>query len=173
MKQRSSEQSQIRLRLFKRMSSLSMFWRVLLLMLCLTCLLLIALDSSRRTAEKALRENYMKQAQIQLQRNCQTMTTALYNTYAIPTAIEDSQYFNYIRTENSGVLPQKYVSVLSALRSALSNQMFLQRPSEECVLYFSGPNCIVTKQRVFSRAEDCFKEYLYFSEKTMTKFWFS
>lgn len=159
-----SHLSSLKQKLLHIFSDLALFWRVFLLMLCFTFLLLMALNISHRTAEESLRENYLKQAQTQLEQNTQTMTTALYNTYAIPAAIESSKYFNYIRTETSGVLPQKYISVLASLRSVLSNQLFLQRASEECILYFSGPNSIVTKNKVFAKAEDCFESYIAFSE---------
>ena len=143
---------------------LSVFWRTFLLMLMLTILMLVALDCSQRTAERTLLKNYLQQTQSALERNCQTMQAALYNTCAIPSAIEDSAYFNYIRTENSGTLPQKYISVLPAIRKALSNQLYLQGSNEECILYFSGPDCICTRKKVFAQAGDCFEDYISYSD---------
>lgn len=142
---------------------LSVFWRTFILMLGLTVLMFVALDCSRRTSERTLMENYLQQAQSSLERNCQNMQTVLYNTYAIPAAIENSRYFNYIRTEHSGTLPQKYISVLPAIRKALANQLYLQGENEECILYFSGPNCICTRKRVFAKADDCFDNYILYS----------
>lgn len=146
------------------MRRLSVFWRTFLLMLGLTILMFVALDCSSHTAEQTLLKNYLRQAQTALERNCQTLQTTLYNTYAIPGAIEDSEYFNYIRTENSGTLPQKYVSVLPAIRKALSNQLYLQGTNEECILYFAGPGCICTRKKVFPQAPNCFDSYITFSE---------
>ena len=78
----------------------------------------------------------------------------------MPDAIVGTSYYVYVRGITSGALPQKYYSILPYVSKALKNQQYLLKKSDECVLYLAGSNCIVTRNRVFPVAEDCFASYL-------------
>lgn len=133
------------------------------MMLCVQLVSTVALLVSNHMLTKKQTEFYLETVRGQILHNCENFSNALYKLYAIPEAINGTRYYDYIRGESAGELPDKYVSVLPLLQKALNNQMFLQEKNEECLLYFGGTNCIVTRKKSFQRAEACFEEYLEFS----------
>jgi len=144
---------------------LPVFYRTLIIMLCMVLLMVLGIHVNGSVFQKSLTENYLELANSKLQHNSDTMCNAVFNIYAIPQAIEDTSHFNYIRMEKSGTLPNKYISVLPLFRQALSNQFYLQGENIECLLYFSGPNCMVTRKRCFQYAEKCFESYIQISQE--------
>ena len=139
---------------------LPVFYRILIIMLCMVLLMVLGININGSIFQESLTENYLELTHSKLQHNSDTMCNAVFNIYAIPQAIEDTSYFNYIRLEKSGTLPNKYISVLPLFRQALTNQFYLRGENLECLLYFSGPNCMVTLNRCFQYAEDCFDSYI-------------
>lgn len=147
-----------------KLRELPVFWRTLLMMLCIVLMAVLAVTVSSRISKKALTDSFLSQAQANLDHYCSEMTTALYNTSAIPQAVEETTYYSYIRTLTSGTLPEKFFSILPSIRRALQNQLYLQGTNEECVLYFPGAGCICTRFKAFPQAEDCFRDYIRFAD---------
>lgn len=142
---------------------ISLFWKYCVMMLCVQMVSTAALLVSNHMLTTKQTEFYLETVRGQILHNCENFSDALYKLYAIPEAINGTRYYDYVRGESSGIMPDKYVSVLPLLQKALNNQMFLQEKNEECLLYFSGMNCIVTRKKNFQKAEKCFDEYLRFS----------
>lgn len=141
-----------------------MFWKYCIMMLCVQSVSMIALLVSNHMLDKKQTQFYLDTVREQIAHNCETFSDALYKPYAMPEAINATRYYDYIRGETSGSLPDKYVSVLPLLQKALNNQMLLQGENEECLLYFAGADCIVTRKKNFQQAKECFEEYLHFSQ---------
>lgn len=142
---------------------ISVFWISFIMMVCILLLCVGILAISNRISLRSLEQENLNNQQSALDKSCQRMETALYSTIAIPKAIEGTRYYDYIRSESSGYLPEKYVSVLPYIRKALQNQVYLLGNQEECILYLSGTNALCTRYRLFTTAEDCFKNYIRYS----------
>ena len=146
-----------------RRQGISVFWISFIMMVCILLLSVCILAVSNQISLQSLEQETVNNLQTALDKNCQAMETALYSTIAIPKAIEGTRYYDYIRTENSGVLPSKYISVLPYIRKALQNQVYLLGNQEECMLYLSGTNAICTRYRLFAAAEECFEHYIHYT----------
>lgn len=129
-------------------------------MLCIMILCITAFLVYAGISDRTLTENYLSQAAQNLEHSCNELASELYTSYSIPDAIVGTSYYGYVRGITSGALPQKYYSILPYVSKALKNQQYLLKKSDECVLYLAGSNCIVTRNRVFPVAEDCFASYL-------------
>jgi len=134
------------------------------MMLCILALALIALIISNRQSLNTLTKEHLAKYKISLDRDCLTLSNVMCATMALPEGIEGTRYYDYIKREVDGELDTKYYFVLNLLRKALNNQIYLRDRSESCLLYFSGCNSIVTNAKNFPVAEDCFDQYLTFSE---------
>lgn len=142
----------------------SILWKHMMMMLCILALALIALIISNRQSLNTLKKEHLAKYKISLDRDCSTLSNDIYATIAIPDGIEGTRYYDYIKSELDGVLDTKYYPVLNLLRKALQNQVYLRDSSDTCLLYFSGCNSIVTNEKNFPVAEDCFDRYLTFYE---------
>lgn len=142
---------------------LPVFYRTLIIMLCMVLLMVLGININGNMFRKSLTENYLELAHRKLEQNSDAMCNAIHKVYAIPQAIEDTSGYNYIRLEKSGTLPDKYISVLPLLRTALYRQFYLQGDNIECLLYFSGSNCMVTRGSCFQFAEECFESHIQIS----------
>lgn len=149
-KQNLSEEKQPR-------KSFSIMWRHMLLMVILVLLSVVVMSVQYSIFLNTLTKEKLEKTQITLDRDCAAFSEEVWLPYAIPDAIEKTRYYEYIRAEQSGVLQKKYYSVMALLSSALSNQVYLQRLSTETVLYFKGCNALVTTQKAWYDAGDCFK----------------
>lgn len=138
----------------------SVFWISFFMMGCILLLSVMILAVSNSISSRSLELESLNNYQTALVKNCQAMESALYSTIAIPKAIEGTRYYDYIRTEHSGYLPDKYVSALPYIQKALRNQIYLSGNSEECLLYLSGTNTFCGRYRIFAVAEDCFDSYI-------------
>lgn len=137
-----------------------------MMMTCILIMMVIALLLSNKLSIESLTKENLSKMQITLERNCDALSSELYATAAIPEAIEGTRYYDYIRTERSGELPKKYISVLPLIGQSLSKQIYLRGNNEECLLYFSGVNSICSGQKSFPIAEECFSSYLDYSVTT-------
>ena len=135
----------------------SVMWRHMLLMTVLLLLSVAVMSLHYSISLDTLTKEKLEKTQISLDRDCSAFSEEAWLPYAIPDAIERTRYYDYIRAVRTGVLPEKYYSVMMLISDALSNQMYLQRLSAESVLYFSGCNAVVTTQRPWYDAADCFQ----------------
>ena len=135
----------------------SVMWRHMLLMTVLLLLSVTVMSLHYRISLDTLTKEKLEKTQISLDRDCSAFSEEAWLPYAIPDAIERTRYYDYIRAERAGVLPEKYYSVMMLISDALSNQVYLQRLSAESVLYFSGCNAVATTQRPWYDAVDCFQ----------------
>ncbi len=148
----------------RSLRELPVFWKTFMMLLCVLIFALIFSFANSYLYRKVLTKSYLHQTEITLENNVRTMSSALYATYAIPKGIESARYYNYIQTAGPGELSNEYLPILSFMRAALGNQIYLYNQCEECILYFSNVNSIVTRYNCFQRAEDCFTDYISLSE---------
>ena len=148
----------------RSLDRLPLLWKHMLMMVCVLALALTALGISNRQSVKTLTREQLSKFGISLDRSCAQFSSTLYRTLAIPDGVEGTRYYDYIKGVNAGYLAEKYYPVLNYLRKALNNQVYLQQASAETALYLCGTNSIVTNQRNFPNAEDCFEQYLKFSQ---------
>ena len=156
-------------RVLQSIKRLPLFHRILLIMLCLVLLMLLGIHLSGRLFRKSLTDNYLELAQNKLEQNVQDLGDSIYSISAIPQAVEDSQYFKYVRKEKSGTLPTKSLPALAQLQKSLRNQFYLQGENIECLLYFSGSNCIVSRNGSYRFAEDFFINNIHISEEEQAR----
>ena len=149
---------------YRSLDRLPLIWKHMLMMLCVLTLALTSLDISNRQSLKTLTQEQLSKFAISLDRECAQFSGTMYRTIAIPDGVEGTRYYDYIKGINDGYLADKYYPVLSYLRKALNNQVYLQQDSEETVLYLCGTNSVITNQKMFPLAEDCFDRYLQFTQ---------
>lgn len=152
--------------MLQKLRQLPLFWSNLLLMLCLVVLMSAVLILSNHLYEQSLADSYQNYTQSMLEYNSEALSRELYMTYAIPSAMEGTISYNYIRTVSGDRLPQKYATLLPFISQSLRNQQFLLQGNEECLIYLHGSNAICTRYYSFLTAEDCFDEYLSFAQTT-------
>ena len=150
------------------LNRLPLLWKHMLMMVCVLLLSLTALVISNRQSVKTLTQEHLNKFQIALERDCAKLSDAMYLTMAIPDAVEGTRYYDYIKSVNSGVLEEKYYPVLAYLRKALNNQVYLKGDSAVTLLYLSGTNSIVTNERVFVDADQCFENITFAQTGTET-----
>ena len=143
---------------------ISILWKHMLMMLSILALALIALLINNKQSLKTLTKEHLTKYQIAFEQDCSALSSTMYATIAIPDGIEGTRYYDYIKSAQDGQLDIKYYPVLNYLRKALNNQVYLRDSSETCLLYMSGCNSIVTNEKNFPKAEDCFDQYIAFSE---------
>lgn len=143
---------------------LPLLWKHMLMMACVLALALTALGISNSQSANTLTQEQLSKFGISLDRDCAQFSSTMYRTIAIPDGVEGTRYYDYIKGVNDGYLADKYYPVLNYIRRALNNQVYLQQASAETALYICGTNSIVTNERNFPQAEDCFERYLQFNE---------
>lgn len=148
----------------RSLDRLPLLWKHMLMMVCVLALALTALGFSNRQSLETMTQEQLSKFDISLERDCDQFSSAMNRTIAIPDGVEGTRFYNYIKGVNDGYLADKYYPVLNYLRKALNNQVYLQQASAETGLYLCGTNSIVTNQRNFPNAEDCFEQYLKFSQ---------
>jgi len=147
-----------------RYQELPVFWKHLLMMACVLFMAICALAINNYISIHSVQEKTLRDLQKEFEFNCSDLESSMYTTYAIPEAIEISKYYGYIRGQNAPVIPDKSVPVLPMITGALSNQLYLQGENVECMIYLPGINSICTSSMVFPVADDCFNEYICYSE---------
>lgn len=146
-----------------------MFWKLFLMMVCILTLAVYSHSVSNRLLLKNITDENIGRLQATLDRDSDQFTTALYTTKAIPGAIEGTKYYDYIRTEHSDSLPDKYVAVADYLRTALVKQTYLQGTNQECLLYFPGTNSLCSRRHMYRTAEECFNENILYKNTDTTE----
>lgn len=144
-------------------SNVSILWKHLLMMLGILCMTIIAMIVFYHRSLEVLTEENLSKMQLSFNRDCGILADTIYKTSAIPDGIEGTRYFDYLKGQTSGALDTKYYSVLPLIHKALSNQLYLQGKNEECFVYLSGCNCIISRSRSYPVAENCFRDYISFS----------
>lgn len=148
----------------RALDRMPLLWKHMLMMACILVLALTALGISNRQSVDTLTREHLQKFQISLDRDCAKLSSAMYQTIAIPDGVEGTRYYEYIKGVTDGVLDSKYYPVLNYLREALGNQIYLRGDSLVCLLYISGTNSIVSVNRNFPLAEDCFRDQVSFFE---------
>lgn len=148
----------------EKKKSFSMFWMYFFMMLCILVLAVLVQVFSNRILLKNLVEENLSNMQITLGQECKQFSTALYNTSAIPGAIENSRYYDMIRAEKSTSLQPELMAVMQGLRTSLFKQSYLQGDNEECILYFPNINSICRRLGGAATAEQLFEEQVIYSE---------
>lgn len=148
----------------RSLDRLPLLWKHMLMMACILVLVLTALGISNRQSVETLTQEHLQKIQISLDRDCAKLSNAMRMTTAIPDGVEGTRYYEYIKGVTGGVLESKYYPVLNYLRGALNNQIYLRGDSTMTLLYLSGTNSIVTNDRNFPVAEDCFEKHITFSQ---------
>ena len=150
--------------LTKQQKNMSILWKHMMMMVCILLLALLALIINNRQSLKTLTADNIGKFQIALDRDCASLGEAMHRTIAIPAGVEGTRYYDYIKGVTGGVLEDKYYPVLDYLRKALNNQLYLQGDSSMSLLYMSGCGSIVTNDRNFPVAEECFEKHIRFSQ---------
>ena len=148
----------------EEMKKLSLFWKHMLMMMCILILSLIALSAINQKSIKTLSQELQEKMQISLERDCDNLNNVMYGSLNISSGIENTRYYDYLKGELSGTLDEKYYPVLSLLRDALQNQVYLREGAKETLLYLVGSNSMVGTQHVALGAEDYFGKGISFSE---------
>ena len=147
-----------------RAHRISIFRGHLLLMILMLTIALLPLLISSRILTDTLSDYYLDDLQETVEQGCNELSAALYRTCAIPASVRDSKYYDDLVMANEGALPQNHPWMLAQMSAALSNQVYLAGDSVERLVYFPNSNSICTNRRCFAVAEDCFDNYLVFSE---------
>lgn len=125
---------------------------------------ILMLVVSSQVSLNTLRKNNINDLQYRLEQNCQFISNTFSEAYSIPSIIEQTRYYSYIKSENDGYLPEKYAAVLAYMGKSLQIPNFLSRDSDECLVYLRGTNSICGKNNVFFTAEECFDTHLMYEE---------
>ena len=149
--------------LTKQQKNMSILWKHMM-MVCILALALLALIVNNQQSLKTLTSDNIGKFQIALDRDCALLGEAMHRTIAIPAGVEGTRYYDYIKGVTGGFLEDKYYPVLDYLRKALNNQVYLQGDSSMSLLYMSGCGSIVTNDRNFPTAEECFEKHIRFSQ---------
>lgn len=147
-----------------RNGKLSILWKHMLMMACVLALGLLVLIINNRQSLRTLTADNISKYQIALDRDCVQLGETMHRTVALPAGVEGTRYYDYIKGVTGGFLENKYIPVLNYLRKALANQVYLRGDSSLTLLYLAGCGSIVTDDRVFPVAEDCFENYIRFSK---------
>ena len=138
------------------------FWKHFVLMTGILGMAIAVLFIYSSIMNKQLRDDYMREFHNTLDRNCQTMSAQMNMIYVIPELVESSDSYAYLNTMDPDY--RKIVVPLYYSRQKLLNQATLYGENLELVMYFSKPESIITRHRIFSEAKDCFAGYIHFSE---------
>jgi len=136
-----------------------------LLVACVLMMSIGMLYVSNRLSLKTLTEKNLSDMQYRLEQNCAFISDTFAEAYSIPATIAQTRYYSYIKTENDGFLPDKYVAVLDYMGRTMQIPNYLSRDSDECIVYLRGTNSACSKNnRAFVDAEECFTSYMKYEE---------
>lgn len=148
----------------ERTNKLPLFWKHMLLMMCLVLLSVVALFAINQNFLKTLSREQLSKMQMNLERDCEKLNDVMYATITIPSGIEDTRQYEYLRGHPKGPLEVKYHPVLSLLRDSLKKQVYLREDSAETLLYLSNCNSLVGTHHYAPVAENYFGQYIEFSD---------
>ena len=115
-----------------------------------------------RFSMNGLIEDKIEKLNSEMTISCAALDDEVYMTSAIPSAVNKSDYYTFIRNNRSEQLDRKYYSVLELIREDFANQVYLRGSASESLLYFRGTGSICTTRRIYPAAADCFKKGLLF-----------
>ncbi len=150
--------------LFMGGENVSMFQRFCLAMSVVFLLGLGAMLIQYHFLEDLLVENYLHQAQSNLEKSVQMVAANFHNTYAIPEGVQTSRYYRELMGLGDEEPIWRYNLLASYVQKSFSNQVYLLGESQESILYLGSQGMICTREKFFLEAEDCFLEYIRFSE---------
>ena len=135
----------------------SVFWKYLCMNASLILLSVFALILSNHLALKELTKETLATMQITLERNTDMLADTLYQTYSIPSAVENTRYYGYFSEMTDDEPDLKYIPALVQMQKALRNQLSAKNESIECLLYLPDTKNIVGKTMLYPSAEKCFE----------------
>ena len=140
----------------KRPIGISQIWFNMLLMIVILALALFALSITQQITLRSLRQEKLSEIQSVLERDARKLGNDMYTISSVTDTIYKSHYYQYFRSSKQGVLPDEYYPVLALLTDSLRSHAYLQRISEECLVFFPHVNSIISRSGAFPVAENCF-----------------
>ncbi len=140
----------------------SVRWRFVWIMLGVFLIGMAALLLYHRFSMNGLIEDKIEKLSSEMTISCAALDDEVYMTSAIPSAVNKSDYYAFIRNNRAEQLDRKYYSVLEFIREDFANQIYLRGSASESLLYFRGTGSICTTRRIYPAAEDCFDKGLLF-----------
>lgn len=141
----------------------SVFWQHFILLAVMLALLASTLLIAGGRYAAVLRESYLDQAENGFHQNCESFASTLYQTYTVPTAVENSaDYDNLLQAENGRLPATSKPIALAGLRNTFREILALLRmPADTtCFLYLRDGNAVCTRNRADTDAAACFAEYI-------------
>ena len=103
-----------------------------------------------RFSMNGLIEDKIEKLNSEMTISCAALDDEVYMTSAIPSAVNKSDYYTFIRNNRSEQLDRKYYSVLELIREDFANQVYLRGSASESLLYFRGTGSICTTRRIYT-----------------------
>lgn len=114
-------------------------------------------------------DNYLRQTRENFVRSCDRFSNGIYDIYSVPSVLESTVDYDTMTMTASGKLPRTGIGLaLSRMQSSFNHTFSLIGMPEdvECFLYYPDADTLFTRQRVFSRAENCFDAYIRYDGKS-------
>ena len=140
----------------------SVRWRFVWIMLGVFLIGMTALLLYHRFSMNGLIEDKIEKLSSEMVINCSALDDDIYMASAIPSAVNKSDYYTFIKNNRSETLDRKYYTVLEFIREDFANQIYLRGSASESLLYFRGTDSICTTRRIYPVAGDCFEKGLLF-----------
>ena len=140
----------------------SVRWRFVWIMLGVFLIGMAALLLYHRFSMNGLIEDKLEKLRSEMVINCAALDDEIYMTSAIPSAVNKSNYYTFIKYDQSEQLDRKYYSVLEFIREDFAKQVYLRGSASESLLYFRGTDSICTTRHTYPVAGDCFAKGLLF-----------
>ena len=140
----------------------SVRWRLVWIMLGVFLIGMAALLLYHRVSMNGLIADKIEKLQSEITMNCSALDDEIYMASAIPSAVNKSDYYTFIRNNRTEQLDRKYYSVLELIREDFANQLYLRGSASESLLYFRGTGSICTTKRIYPTARECFEKGLVF-----------
>ena len=145
-----------------RRHRMSVFAVHLMLMLVMLGVATSSLLLANRLSSRTLMEQYCEELELSVEQGCERMSSALFRTYAIPPAIQNSRYYAELTGERVPSPTKTYAWMLPQFSTVLGDQVYSSGDSIERLVYIPYMDSICTNSRCFVKAEDCFESYLFF-----------
>lgn len=145
-----------------RRRRMSVFVVHLMLMMVMLGVALSSLLLANKISSRTLMEQYCKELELSVQQGCEQMSSAMFRTYAIPSAIQNSRYYSDLVSERVDSPAKRYAWMLPHFSEVLGEQVYASGDSVERLVYIPYMDSICTTSRCFLKAEDCFETYLFF-----------
>lgn len=127
--------------------NMSVVYSHFLIVSCVLIMSIIMLYVSSQMSLNALTKKNLNDLQYRLEQNCESISDTFGEAYSLPSIIESTRYYSYMKGETSGYLPDKYVAVLAYLGQYMQIPNYLARASivrHEPLSVFSSHGTFVT-----------------------------